>query len=74
MTARLLDGNAVAAAIRESVRPDVQAFASGAGRPPVPPAACGPRTDANAPIEQPGRQTWMAQLQCEAQAATITDG
>jgi methylenetetrahydrofolate dehydrogenase (NADP+)/methenyltetrahydrofolate cyclohydrolase len=34
MSARLLDGNAVAAAIRESVRPDVQAFASGAGRPP----------------------------------------
>jgi methylenetetrahydrofolate dehydrogenase (NADP+)/methenyltetrahydrofolate cyclohydrolase len=34
MSARLLDGNAVAAAIRESVRPDVQAFTTRAGRPP----------------------------------------
>ena len=34
MTARLLDGNAVAAAIRESVRPDVDAFRMKAGRPP----------------------------------------
>jgi len=34
VTARLLDGNAVAAAIRESVRPDVDAFRMKAGRPP----------------------------------------
>ena len=34
MPARLLDGNAVAAAIRESVRPDVDAFRVRAGRPP----------------------------------------
>jgi methylenetetrahydrofolate dehydrogenase (NADP+) / methenyltetrahydrofolate cyclohydrolase len=34
MTARLLDGRTVAAAIRESVLPDVHAFAAGAGRPP----------------------------------------
>jgi methylenetetrahydrofolate dehydrogenase (NADP+)/methenyltetrahydrofolate cyclohydrolase len=34
MSARLLDGNAVAAAIRESVRPDVQAFTTETGRPP----------------------------------------
>jgi methylenetetrahydrofolate dehydrogenase (NADP+) / methenyltetrahydrofolate cyclohydrolase len=34
MSARLLDGQAVAAAIRESVRPDVQAFAARVGRPP----------------------------------------
>jgi methylenetetrahydrofolate dehydrogenase (NADP+)/methenyltetrahydrofolate cyclohydrolase len=34
MSARLLDGHAVAAAIRESVRPDVAAFTSAAGRPP----------------------------------------
>ncbi|MGB2715389.1 MAG: bifunctional 5,10-methylenetetrahydrofolate dehydrogenase/5,10-methenyltetrahydrofolate cyclohydrolase [Vicinamibacterales bacterium] len=34
MSARLLDGNAVAAAIRESVRPDVDAFRVRAGRPP----------------------------------------
>ena len=34
MSARLLDGNAVAAAIRESVRPDVDAFRMKAGRPP----------------------------------------
>ncbi len=34
MTARLLDGNAVAAAIRESLRPDVEAFRARAGRPP----------------------------------------
>jgi methylenetetrahydrofolate dehydrogenase (NADP+)/methenyltetrahydrofolate cyclohydrolase len=34
MTARLLDGNAVAAAIRESVAPHVQAFTASAGRPP----------------------------------------
>jgi methylenetetrahydrofolate dehydrogenase (NADP+)/methenyltetrahydrofolate cyclohydrolase len=34
MTATLLDGNAVAAAIRESVRPDVEAFTAAAGRPP----------------------------------------
>jgi methylenetetrahydrofolate dehydrogenase (NADP+)/methenyltetrahydrofolate cyclohydrolase len=34
MTARLLDGQAVAAAIRESVRPDVAAFTARAGRPP----------------------------------------
>lgn len=34
MSARLLDGKAVAAAIRESVRPDVQAFTAAAGRPP----------------------------------------
>jgi methylenetetrahydrofolate dehydrogenase (NADP+)/methenyltetrahydrofolate cyclohydrolase len=34
MSARLLDGQAVAAAIRESVRPDVDAFTSAAGRPP----------------------------------------
>ena len=34
MSARLLDGNAVAAAIRESVRPDVEAFTTRAGRPP----------------------------------------
>jgi methylenetetrahydrofolate dehydrogenase (NADP+) / methenyltetrahydrofolate cyclohydrolase len=32
--ARRLDGNAVAAAIRKSVLPDVQAFAARAGRPP----------------------------------------
>ena len=34
MSARLLDGIAVAAAVRESVRPDVDAFRVGAGRPP----------------------------------------
>ena len=34
MTAILLDGTAVAAAIRESVRPDVDAFITMAGRPP----------------------------------------
>jgi methylenetetrahydrofolate dehydrogenase (NADP+)/methenyltetrahydrofolate cyclohydrolase len=34
MTARLLDGQAVAAAIRESVLPDVHAFTASAGRPP----------------------------------------
>lgn len=34
MTARLLDGNAVAAAIREAVRPDVEAVRARAGRPP----------------------------------------
>lgn len=34
MSARLLDGNAVAAAIRESVRPDIDAFRIRAGRPP----------------------------------------
>jgi methylenetetrahydrofolate dehydrogenase (NADP+) / methenyltetrahydrofolate cyclohydrolase len=34
VSARLLDGNAVAAAIRESVRPDVDAFRMKAGRPP----------------------------------------
>lgn len=34
MSARLLDGQAVAAAIRESVRPDVEAFTAAAGRPP----------------------------------------
>jgi methylenetetrahydrofolate dehydrogenase (NADP+) / methenyltetrahydrofolate cyclohydrolase len=32
--ARLLDGQAVAAAIREAVRPDVEAFTEHAGRPP----------------------------------------
>jgi methylenetetrahydrofolate dehydrogenase (NADP+)/methenyltetrahydrofolate cyclohydrolase len=32
--ARLLDGNAVAAVIREAVRPDVDAFRARAGRPP----------------------------------------
>ena len=35
MTARLLDGQAVAAAIRESVRPDVERFTARAGRPPA---------------------------------------
>jgi methylenetetrahydrofolate dehydrogenase (NADP+)/methenyltetrahydrofolate cyclohydrolase len=34
MTARLLDGQAIAAAIRASVQPDVQAFTARAGRPP----------------------------------------
>ena len=34
MSARLLDGQAVAAAIRESVLPDVHAFTAAAGRPP----------------------------------------
>src|SRR5687767_2587582 len=34
MSARILDGQAVAAAIRESVRPDVAAFTARAGRPP----------------------------------------
>jgi methylenetetrahydrofolate dehydrogenase (NADP+)/methenyltetrahydrofolate cyclohydrolase len=34
MTARLLDGRALAAAIRESVLPDVHAFTARAGRPP----------------------------------------
>jgi len=34
MSARLLDGPAVAAAIREKVAPDVAAFAASAGRPP----------------------------------------
>jgi methylenetetrahydrofolate dehydrogenase (NADP+) / methenyltetrahydrofolate cyclohydrolase len=34
MSARLLDGQAVAAAIRESVRPHVDAFTARAGRPP----------------------------------------
>jgi len=34
MSARVLDGQAVAAAIRESVLPDVQRFANQAGRPP----------------------------------------
>jgi methylenetetrahydrofolate dehydrogenase (NADP+)/methenyltetrahydrofolate cyclohydrolase len=34
LTARLLDGQAVAAAIRESVRPHVEAFTARAGRPP----------------------------------------
>src|SRR5262245_9691661 len=34
MTARLLDGRTVAAAIRESVLPDVHAFTARAGRPP----------------------------------------
>jgi methylenetetrahydrofolate dehydrogenase (NADP+)/methenyltetrahydrofolate cyclohydrolase len=34
MSARLLDGNAIAAAIRESVRPDVRAFTEDAGRAP----------------------------------------
>lgn len=34
MAARLLDGKAVAAAIRDSVRPDIDAFSRGAGRPP----------------------------------------
>ncbi|CAN5889441.1 bifunctional methylenetetrahydrofolate dehydrogenase/methenyltetrahydrofolate cyclohydrolase FolD [soil metagenome] len=35
MTARLLDGAAIAAAIRESVAPDVAAFTVRAGRPPA---------------------------------------
>ena len=34
MSARLLDGNAVAAAIRESVLPGIRAFTAQAGRPP----------------------------------------
>src|SRR6185369_8559127 len=34
MTARLLDGRAIAAAIRESVLPDVHAFTARSGRPP----------------------------------------
>ncbi len=34
MSARLLDGHAVAAAIREAVLPDARAFAADAGRPP----------------------------------------
>ena len=34
MSARVLDGQAVAAAIRESVLPDVHAFTAAAGRPP----------------------------------------
>ena len=34
MTARILDGNAVAAQIREQLRPEVAAFAARAGRPP----------------------------------------
>ncbi len=34
MSARLLDGRAVAAAIRESVLPDIEAFTAAAGRPP----------------------------------------
>jgi methylenetetrahydrofolate dehydrogenase (NADP+)/methenyltetrahydrofolate cyclohydrolase len=34
MTARLLDGRAIAAAIRESVLPDVHGFTARAGRPP----------------------------------------
>jgi methylenetetrahydrofolate dehydrogenase (NADP+) / methenyltetrahydrofolate cyclohydrolase len=34
MSARLLDGRAIAAAIRESVLPDVHAFTARAGRPP----------------------------------------
>jgi methylenetetrahydrofolate dehydrogenase (NADP+)/methenyltetrahydrofolate cyclohydrolase len=34
MSARLLDGNAAAAAIRQAVLPDVQAFTTSAGRPP----------------------------------------
>jgi methylenetetrahydrofolate dehydrogenase (NADP+)/methenyltetrahydrofolate cyclohydrolase len=34
MTARVLDGNAVAAAIREELRPEVEAFRARAGRPP----------------------------------------
>jgi methylenetetrahydrofolate dehydrogenase (NADP+)/methenyltetrahydrofolate cyclohydrolase len=34
VSARLLDGQAVAAAIREAVRPDVDAFRAKAGRPP----------------------------------------
>ena len=34
MSARLLDGRAIAAAIRESVLPDVEAFTAAAGRPP----------------------------------------
>jgi methylenetetrahydrofolate dehydrogenase (NADP+)/methenyltetrahydrofolate cyclohydrolase len=34
MSARLLDGRAVAAAIRESVIPDIEAFTAAAGRPP----------------------------------------
>ena len=35
MSARLLDGHKAAAAIRESVRPDVEVFAARAGRPPA---------------------------------------
>jgi methylenetetrahydrofolate dehydrogenase (NADP+)/methenyltetrahydrofolate cyclohydrolase len=35
MTARLLDGAAIAASIRESVTPDVAAFTARAGRPPA---------------------------------------
>ena len=34
MSARLLDGKAVAAAIREAVLPDVQRFTVSSGRPP----------------------------------------
>ena len=34
MTARVLDGNAVAAAIREGLRPEIDAFRARAGRPP----------------------------------------
>lgn len=34
MTARMLDGTAIAAAIRESLRPEVEAFTRRAGRPP----------------------------------------
>jgi methylenetetrahydrofolate dehydrogenase (NADP+)/methenyltetrahydrofolate cyclohydrolase len=34
MTARVLDGNAVAAAIREGLRPEIEAFHARAGRPP----------------------------------------
>src|SRR6187549_1668329 len=34
MSARLLDGQSVAAAIREAVLPDVHAFTAAAGRPP----------------------------------------
>ena len=34
MAARLLDGNAVAAALRDSVLPDVQRFTAASGRPP----------------------------------------
>ena len=34
MAARLLDGGAVAHAIRDEIRPGVEAFAARAGRPP----------------------------------------
>ena len=43
------------------------------GSPALPVAACEAPALATAPTEQSERQTWMAQVQCEAQSAAMAD-